>query len=63
MAPPRRIEACAYAVSGVGERLGHWWIRNPELRRRGLLQHYIEILWAALEQYADDVPRAKTTKI
>src|SRR4051794_15671601 len=30
-APPERIEAFAHAISGIGERLGHWWVTRPDL--------------------------------
>ena len=50
-APPQRIEACAHAVSGVGERLGHWWLTRPEMPREELIGHYVEILWAGLSPY------------
>ena len=52
-APKRRIEACAHAVSGVGERLGHWWLANPKMRRRDVVDHYVEILWTGIQPYVD----------
>jgi AcrR family transcriptional regulator len=52
-APKRRLEAYAHAVSGVGERLGHWWLAHPELSRRELVEHYTELLWAGLQPYAE----------
>ena len=57
-APKRRIEACAHAVSGVGERLGRWWLANPKMRRRDMVAHYTEILWAGLQPYIDPEDRS-----
>ena len=56
-APPDRIEACAHAVSGVGERLGHWWLTRPDLTRAEVVQHHVDVLWAGLAPYADDPRR------
>lgn len=50
-APPERIEAFAHAISGVGERLGHWWRTRPDLPREVIRDHYVEIIWAGLQAY------------
>jgi len=26
-----RVEATAHAISEVGEQLGHWWLKHPEV--------------------------------
>lgn len=46
-----RIQAAAHAASGVGERLGHWWLREPSLTRRDLVEHFTEVLWHGLDPY------------
>lgn len=52
-APRKRVQAAAHAVSGVGERLGHWWIAEPNLTKAELVDYYTEILWAGLRQYVE----------
>ncbi|MEU5878000.1 TetR/AcrR family transcriptional regulator [Spirillospora sp. NPDC047279] len=52
--PERRLQALAHAVSGVGERLGHWWLAEPSMTRAELVEHYTEICWAGLSAYVDD---------
>jgi AcrR family transcriptional regulator len=49
-----RIDAWAHAISGVGERLGHWWLARPEMTRAELVDHYTDILWLGLREYVDD---------
>lgn len=34
------IAALAHAISGIGEQLGRWWIRNPELTLDDILTRY-----------------------
>ena len=46
-----QIQAAAHAASGVGERLGHWWLREPSLTRQDLVEHFTEVLWGGLGQY------------
>ncbi len=52
-APAEAMDVCAHAVSGVGERLGHWWLRNPQVDREQVVGYYTDILWAGLRQYAE----------
>jgi hypothetical protein len=49
--PPARIEAAAHAASGVGERLGHWWIAHPEITREDLVEHFVELVWNGVSPY------------
>jgi hypothetical protein len=39
------IEAAAHAISGVGEQLGRWWIKNPQIPRERVVQHYTDFIW------------------
>ena len=52
--PPARITAAAHAMSGVAERLGHWWLADPSLTRDELVEHYADFLWGGLGGYARD---------
>lgn len=52
-APAARVAAAAHAVSGVGERLGHWWLREPSMTRSELVAHFTEILWDGISPYAE----------
>jgi AcrR family transcriptional regulator len=38
-AEPQRVEACAHAISGIGERIGHWWLANPDITRADMIDH------------------------
>jgi AcrR family transcriptional regulator len=49
-----RIEAAAHAVSGIGERLGLWWLRNPGISREQMVAHYVAIAWAGLDPLVPD---------
>jgi AcrR family transcriptional regulator len=53
-APKLRIEAVAHAVSGVGERLGHWWLTKPSMRRGEVVEHFTEIIWTGLSPYIEN---------
>lgn len=43
-----RNTAFAYAISGVGEQLGRWWINNPEVPRSRVVEHYRDFIVAGL---------------
>lgn len=47
-APADRVTAAAHMVSGAGERLGHWWLTRPDLTRRQIVEHYVQVLWDGL---------------
>lgn len=51
-APPGRMEVTAHAVSGVGERLGFWWLDHPDVPREVVVEHFVEIAWAGVAPYA-----------
>ncbi|KQY59768.1 hypothetical protein ASD11_09530 [Aeromicrobium sp. Root495] len=51
-APPGRMEVTAHAVSGVGERLGFWWLDHPDVPREELVEHFVEITWAGVAPWA-----------
>ena len=61
--PEPLTEAAAHAISGVGERLGHWWLTRPELTRDELVELYTEFVWNGVKDYvgptdAGPAPRA-----
>ncbi|KVW81384.1 hypothetical protein WL00_29315 [Burkholderia cepacia] len=39
-----RSTAFAYAISGVGEQIGRWWLDNPEIPRDDAITHYREFI-------------------
>jgi AcrR family transcriptional regulator len=49
-APTATLSACAHAISGVGERLGHWWLSKPELSREDIEHHYCHVVEAIVDQ-------------
>jgi AcrR family transcriptional regulator len=50
-ADPERLDAFAFAVSGVGEQLGRWWLANPDVPRDRVVEHYTEFIWNGLRPY------------
>jgi AcrR family transcriptional regulator len=43
------VEGCAFAISGVGEQLGRWWLRHPKLPRATVVNHYKTFIVGGLE--------------
>ena len=43
-----RNVAFAYAISGVGEQLGRWWINNPDVPRSRVVEHYRDFITGGL---------------
>lgn len=39
-----QIEATAYAISGIGEQLGRWWLTRPNLDRDVIVDYYADII-------------------
>lgn len=39
-----RSTAFAYAISGVGEQIGRWWLDNPEIARDDAITYYREFI-------------------
>lgn len=52
-ADPERVTAYAHALSGSGEQLGRWWLRNPQIPRTRLVAHHSSFARAALESLTD----------
>jgi AcrR family transcriptional regulator len=48
-AEPERLAAWAHAVSGAGEQLGRWWLRNPEIPRERIVAYHRDFLHAAAQ--------------
>ena len=51
-----QLQAIAHSVSGVGERLGHWWLRRPELSRADLVAHFVDFVWSGMSPYVAPEP-------
>ena len=49
LAETEQITAWAHAVSGAGEQLGRWWMRNPEVPRSRVVAFYGDFLQAAAD--------------
>jgi AcrR family transcriptional regulator len=49
-ADPERLAAWAHAVSGAGEQLGRWWLRNPQVPRSRVVAYHRDFLYAAAQQ-------------
>lgn len=43
-----RATAFAYAISGVGEQLGRWWLAHPDVPRARVVAHYRDFITAGL---------------
>ena len=41
------LEAFAHAVSGIGEQLGRWWLRNPHIPQSRVIEHYTTLVGSA----------------
>lgn len=46
--PAAAVEAYAYAVSGVGEQLGRWWIANPAAELDEVVGYYRDFIVSGL---------------
>jgi AcrR family transcriptional regulator len=44
------VTASAHALSGAGEQLGRWWLRNPQIPRQRVVDHYLTFAVGALTQ-------------
>ncbi|MQA55433.1 TetR family transcriptional regulator [Pseudomonas sp. MC042] len=51
---PERVEAFALAVFAVGENMGRWWLRHPEIPRSRVLSHNLAFISNGLSQLAND---------
>src|SRR6266566_3896029 len=43
-----QVTLWAHAVSGAGEQLGRWWLRNPDVPRERVIAFYADFLYAAV---------------
>jgi AcrR family transcriptional regulator len=53
LADPAEIEVIAAAISGAGERVTRWRIRNPGLSPERTARHLMQLLWLGLERMDD----------
>ncbi|WP_226351548.1 hypothetical protein [Pseudonocardia sp. ICBG601] len=44
-----RSLAFAYAISGVGEQLGRWWLTRPDIPRSTVVAYYRDFITPALD--------------
>ncbi|WP_405181857.1 hypothetical protein [Nocardia sp. NBC_01377] len=49
------LEASGHAISGVGERLGHWWLSRPDLTKQDVVDCYVEIVLQGLGRWVESV--------
>lgn len=52
--PNNAIDAAAHALSGIGERLGHWWLTRPDLDRAEIVDYFCSIAMGGVGQWIDD---------
>jgi hypothetical protein len=52
-APDLETEAAAHAISGLAERLGHWWLTRPDLTRQDMVRMHVDFVWGAIGKYAE----------
>lgn len=50
-APEPELEAAAHAISGAGERLGHWWGTRPDLPRERLVELFVTLCWQGIAPF------------
>lgn len=53
----------AHAVSGAGEQLGRWWLRNPHIPRERIVAFYSDFLYDSVSRLiasTSDAPGAQT---
>jgi AcrR family transcriptional regulator len=46
---PEQVMMWAHAVSGAGEQMGRWWLRNPEIPRERVVAFYGDFIYAAAQ--------------
>ena len=39
------LEAAAHAISGIGEQLGLWWMRRPDVPKAQVISYYCDFIW------------------
>jgi AcrR family transcriptional regulator len=57
-ADPERVTAYAHALSGSGEQLGRWWLRNLHVPRSRLAAHHYAFVRTAFESLTAAEPSA-----
>ncbi|HEX3511436.1 MAG TPA: TetR/AcrR family transcriptional regulator [Solirubrobacteraceae bacterium] len=50
-APEPLAEAFAHAISGVGERLAHWWKTRPDVSRGQLVGMFVTVVYQGAEPF------------
>jgi AcrR family transcriptional regulator len=53
-----QINEWAHAVSGAGEQLGRWWLRNPRIPRKRVVAFYSDFLYAAANHLISSTAKA-----
>ena len=51
---PEQVEAFANAITGVGEQMGRWWMRNRHVPRSRVVTHYTDFISNGLQQLQDE---------
>ncbi|MQQ34677.1 TetR family transcriptional regulator [Pseudomonas sp. SZ57] len=47
------ITMVAYAISGVGEQIGQWWLRNPDKTRHQIVENYVKMVTGGITSTLD----------
>jgi hypothetical protein len=45
----KKLEAYAHAISGSGEQLAKWWLQQPRMSRRRIVDQHLEFCWQGLQ--------------
>ena len=48
------VTAASHAISGAAVQIGRWWLRNPTVARRQIVDYYLVFAFGALNQLADN---------
>jgi AcrR family transcriptional regulator len=60
-ATPDQTIKWAHAVSGAGEQLGRWWLRNPKIPRKEIVAFYSDFLLAAANHLIETTAAVATS--
>jgi AcrR family transcriptional regulator len=60
-ATPEQGLTWAHAISGAGEQLGRWWLRNPQIPREQIVAFYSDFIYAAANHLIETTSDAVAT--
>ncbi|QKW10380.1 TetR/AcrR family transcriptional regulator [Streptomyces sp. NA04227] len=56
-----QVHALAHTISGVGEQLGRWWLREPHIPRERIVDYYLQFIAAGVTTVAPEQSGARST--